>query len=56
MTTLNLSEIPERREQQVIPRKNDALGDYPDDEAAAAAGVPIGGFYRNGSQLMVRTT
>jgi hypothetical protein len=27
---------------------------YPDDVAAAAAGVPIGGFYRNGSVVQVR--
>lgn len=30
------------------------LGNYADDTAAAAGGVAIGGFYRNGSVLMVR--
>lgn len=31
-----------------------ALGNYANDTAAAAGGVPIGGMYRNGSILMVR--
>lgn len=31
-----------------------ALGNYVNDAAAAAGGVPIGGVYRNGSVLMVR--
>ena len=30
------------------------LGDYADDTAAAAGGVPINGLYRNGSTIMVR--
>lgn len=30
------------------------LGDYANDAAAAAGGVPVGGVYRNGSVLMVR--
>ena len=30
------------------------LGDYVDDAAAAAGGVPVDGIYRNGSQLMIR--
>lgn len=30
------------------------LGDYLDDTAAAAGGVPVTGVYRNGSVLMVR--
>lgn len=29
---------------------------YTDDAAAAAGGVPINGFYRNGSQVMVRVS
>ena len=29
--------------------------DAPDDAAAAAAGVPVGGLYRDGSVLMIRT-
>lgn len=32
------------------------LGNYANDAAAAAAGVPIDGLYRNGSVLMVRVT
>lgn len=32
------------------------LGDYADDAAAAAGGVPIWGVYRNGSVLMVRVS
>jgi hypothetical protein len=31
-----------------------ALGDYANDAAAAAGGVPVNGIYRNGSVLMVR--
>lgn len=31
-----------------------AAGSYANDAAAAAAGVLIGGYYRAGSQLMVR--
>lgn len=30
------------------------LGNYADDAAAAAGGVPVGGVYRNASALMVR--
>ncbi len=32
----------------------DALGNYANDTAAAAGGVPIGGLYRNGSAVMIR--
>lgn len=32
------------------------LGDYADDAAAAAGGVAVGSFYRNGSALMQRQT
>lgn len=32
------------------------LGDYANDAAAAAGGVPIGGVYRNASVLQVRVT
>lgn len=32
------------------------LGNYVDDVAAAAGGVPVTGVYRNGSVLMVRVT
>lgn len=32
------------------------IGDYADDTAAAAAGVPVGGVYRTGSALKVRVT
>lgn len=35
------------------PKLSD-IGDYADDTAAATGGVPVGGVYRNGSQLMVR--
>jgi hypothetical protein len=31
-----------------------ASASYANDAAAAAGGVPIGGFYRNGSIVMVR--
>lgn len=34
--------------------KFSGLGNYVDDAAAAAGGVPVGGMYRNGSALMVR--
>lgn len=30
------------------------LGNYADDSAAASGGVPVGGFYRNGSVVMIR--
>lgn len=33
-----------------------ALGNYANDAAAAAGGVPIGGLYRNGSAVNVRVT
>jgi hypothetical protein len=32
------------------------IGDFPGDAAAAAGGVPIGGIYRTGSDLRIRTT
>lgn len=35
--------------------KMSGLVNAADDAAAAAAGVPVGGVYRNGSQVMVRT-
>lgn len=31
-------------------------GNFPNDAAATAGGVPVGGIYRNGSVLMVRVT
>lgn len=34
----------------------DTLEDAVDDAAAATAGVPVGGMYRNGSVIMVRIT
>jgi hypothetical protein len=33
---------------------NVTLGDYANDAAAAAGGVPVGNLYRNGSAVMVR--
>lgn len=33
-----------------------ASSSYADDTAAAAGGVPIGGYYRNGNFVMVRLT
>lgn len=36
--------------------KLSSLGNYADDTAAAAGGVPVGGVYRNGSALMVRVS
>jgi hypothetical protein len=38
----------------IPPVFNVPLVDAPDDSTAAAAGVPIGGIYTNGSVLMVR--
>lgn len=32
------------------------LGDYSDDTAASAGGVPVGGVYRNGSAVQVRVS
>ena len=32
------------------------LEDYANDAAAQAGGVPVGGIYRNGSNLMVRVS
>lgn len=32
------------------------LGNYADDTAAGAGGVPVGGVYRNGSALQIRVT
>ncbi len=34
----------------------DNLSDYVDDVAAAAGGVPVGGFYRTGSTIKVRVS
>lgn len=34
----------------------DTIGNYANDAAAAAGGVPVTGVYRNGSVLMVRVT
>jgi hypothetical protein len=34
--------------------KVSGLGDYADDTAASAGGVPVGGVYRNGSVVQVR--
>jgi hypothetical protein len=36
--------------------KLSGLGDYADDSAAAAGGVPVGGVYRNGSVVRVRVS
>lgn len=36
--------------------KFSSLGNYANDAAASAGGVPVGGSYRNGSVLMVRVT
>ncbi|RZZ85695.1 hypothetical protein [Pseudoxanthomonas winnipegensis] len=38
------------------PLQVTALANVPDDASAAAAGVLIGGLYRNGSVLMVRVS
>jgi hypothetical protein len=37
-----------------IPRSNEALPNFVNDAAAAAGGVPINGYYRNGSIVMQR--
>jgi hypothetical protein len=36
--------------------KLSGLGNHADDTAAAGGGIPVGGVYRNGSQLMVRVS
>jgi hypothetical protein len=33
-----------------------SLGDYADDAAASAGGVPVGGFYRTGSVVKINAT
>jgi hypothetical protein len=35
---------------------NVSFGNYANDTAAAAAGIAIGGLYRNGSTIQVRVT
>ena len=37
-----------------LPSSNVALSDYVNDAAASAGGVPLYGFYRNGSVIMQR--
>lgn len=37
-----------------LPKSNEALPNYVNDAAAAAGGVPLYGFYRNGSIVMQR--
>jgi hypothetical protein len=37
-------------------KAGEALGDYADDTAAAAGGVPLNGAYRTGSVLKIRVT
>jgi len=39
-----------------IPTSGAALPNYINDAAAAAGGVPLYGFYRNGSVVMQRVT
>lgn len=40
----------------LVTPKVSGLGDYIDDAAAAAGGVPVEGFYRNGSVVQIRVT
>lgn len=44
------------RRMRVQENRFSALGNYADDVAAAAAGVPIGGLYRTASAVKVRVT
>lgn len=37
-----------------IPRSDQALENYADDTAASAGGIPLYGYYRNGSIVMQR--
>lgn len=37
-----------------LPKSGEPLDDYADDTAAAAGGVPLYGYYRNGSIVMQR--
>lgn len=39
-----------------LQKQFQGLGDYADDSAAASGGVPVGGLYRTGSQVMVRVS
>ena len=45
-----------KRRLVVQENRFSALGNYVDDVAAAAAGVPIGGLYRTASAVKVRVT
>lgn len=42
-----------RNDRKVLVRQ---LGNYADDTAAAAGGIPVDGLYRNGSVLMIRVS
>lgn len=44
------------RRVKIQENRFSALGNYADDIAAAAAGVPIGGLYRTASAVKVRVT
>lgn len=53
--TLATRENPETLERKTLDEpKISSLGNYANDAAAAAGGVPVEGIYRNGSVLMVR--
>lgn len=39
----------------IIPTGFSTLEDFADDAAAEAGGIPVGGLYRNGSVVQVRT-
>lgn len=51
-TNIDLTLAPKGTGKLRAPLAN--VPNYADDTAAAAGGVPVGGFYRNGSDLMVR--
>lgn len=55
--TLATRENVETLQQKTLDApKMSGLGNYLDDAAAAAGGIPVGGVYRNGSALMIRVT
>lgn len=52
-TTANIETLSNKT---LAAPKLSGLGDYADDAAAAAGGVPVGGVYRTGSSLKARVT
>lgn len=56
-TEINRMSLAVERLSPLLPLTDPAsLGDYADDTAAAAGGVPVGGFYRTGQTIKFRET